>query len=341
MEIHEDLKRFKCDHCGKRSNWIWDIRKHIKKDHPGKAMMVATLSKKEARETVKAYMNFPVLKTLGTGNPARKTSAEDEENKQRKASDFEKSDNKDEDIQSDVDVKEDEMTREGKKEIDADGKSVHVAKKEIEEENSNIMKIAGGSSRGKKYRPFKCSACPRRSNWRWDIMKHIRKIHPSAKMITLSEDVAKATFSESVMKRPKGQGLKAQKKLEKEREQVSNDQENKPAVLARGDAKQKQAAPQKMKQSSNGKEANIPFKKRKLGIGEGKQEKTQPKQSSKKKSNIPKTFGAETIPRSPRRQKLRPLGAKEVKLAAKPSRTFQEPNTKMKLPKMVPTANPY
>ena len=328
MEMHGDFKRFKCDHCGKRSNWMWDIRKHIKKDHPGKAMMVATLSEKEVRETVTAYVNSQVLKTLGHGNPGRNTSANDEDNKQRRASDSEMSDDEDEDIQLDVAVKENEVTREGKKRnVDEDNRSVNrpniqktnrEAKKKIdqvEEKNNNVMKIASGSSRGKKYRPYKCSACPRRSNWRWDIMKHIRKIHPSAKMITLSEQVAKATFSESVMKRPKGQGLKAQKKLEKEMEQVSNEQENKPAVL--NTLKSVKNIKVKMKETSNDKEENIPFKKRKLGISEGKQEKTQPKQSWKKKSTIPKTSVAETIPRSPKKAKVETIRCKGSKDSSK------------------------
>ena len=339
MEVHDDLRRFKCDHCGKRSNSLWDIRKHIKKDHPDKAMMVATLSEKEARANVKTHVNSPVLKSLGKG---RKTPVDDEENKPRSDGD----DDKGKDVQPDVDIKEDKETREGKKEVDVAGKCVskaHIqiinreAKKEIDEvkeENNNDMKSAGGSGRGKKYRPYKCSTCPRRSNWRWDIMKHIRKIHPSAKMITLSEDVAKATFSESVMKRPKGQGLKAKKKLEKEKEQLSNEQENKPAVF-KGGTKQKQALLQnalendentfksvknikvKMKETSNAKEANIPFKKRKLGISEGKQEKMQLKQSSKKKSTIPKSYVAENIPRSPKKAKVETIRCKGSKGSSK------------------------
>ena len=290
-----------------------------------------------APATVKTCMKSPVLKTTGKVKAGRKSSADDKENKQRSTSDDENSNDEDGDVRSDVDVKEDEVTKEGKDDVVAKSVSKaniqntnREAKKidDVKEENNNVMKFAGGSSRGKKYRPYKCSACPRRSNWRWDLIKHIRKIHPSAKMITLNEDVAKATFNESVMKRPKGQGLKAQKKLEKEREQVWNEQENK------DDTKQKQALPQnalendenslksvknikvKMKETSNAKEANIPFKKRKLGISEGKQEKTQSKQSSKKKSIIPKTFVTETIPRSPKKAKVETIrckGSKESK----------------------------
>ena len=52
-----------------------------------------------------------------------------------------------------------------------------------------------------RYRPFKCSECGRRSNWRWDLNKHIRTSnHPQAHLIELSEHVARATFHEVLKK---------------------------------------------------------------------------------------------------------------------------------------------
>lgn len=52
-----------------------------------------------------------------------------------------------------------------------------------------------------RYRPFKCSECGRRSNWRWDLNKHIRTSnHPHAHLIELSEHVARATFHEVLKK---------------------------------------------------------------------------------------------------------------------------------------------
>ena len=339
MEIHEDLKRLKCQHCGKRSNWFWDIRKHIKKDHPGKAMMVATLSEKEARDTLETYLNSPLFRTLSKNSPGRKFPASIKVSKEEVECDVEESEDEDKetDCTSNANVKGDpvkgneDKIRENESEVIYKSKEkAEDAEKEPEEakeENNNTMKILTGSSRGKKYRPYKCSACPRRSNWRWDIMKHIRKIHPSAKMITLSEDVAKATFSESVMKRPKGQGLKAQKKVEKDnKEKDVKEQENKPTKTVDLVSKNKSSTPEddavminsvknikvKSKVAKDAAEANVPFKKRKLEVKEEIQLKIL-KQSPRKKRTIPRASVPETIPKSPKKAKVETIRCKGSK----------------------------
>ncbi len=113
---------------------------------------------------------------------------------------------------------------------DSRGTKLKEMDRDTEENNNDSAKLdeelTFGSLNGKKYRPYKCSACPRRSNWRWDIMKHIRRIHPTAKMITLSEEVAKATFNESVMKKSKGQGVKFGRKPGETSESGEEKEEN-------------------------------------------------------------------------------------------------------------------
>ena len=340
IEIHEDLKRFKCQHCGKRSNWFWDIRKHIKKDHPGRTMMVATLSEKEARETLETYLNSPLFRTLSKNSPGRKSPANSEVAKEEVKSETEQSE--DENMNTDcTDMKKDAVNKEDEKISDTINEVINKCKEYVEEtekasdiaeeENNNTMKIPTGSSRGKKYRPYKCSACPRRSNWRWDIMKHIRKIHPSAKMITLSEDVAKATFSESVMKRPKGQGLKAQKKVEKvNKEKDVNEKEHKTTTTKDITPKNRSTSEEnnavmvksvkdikiKNKESTDVTGVNIPFKKRKLEVKEDKQLMVL-KQSPRKKPTIPKAFIPETIPKSPKKAKVETIKCKGSKDNAK------------------------
>ncbi|VDP85027.1 unnamed protein product [Echinostoma caproni] len=45
------------------------------------------------------------------------------------------------------------------------------------------------------YRPYKCSVCGHRSNWKWDVRKHIKQMHNSeAEVITLSLDEARRTI---------------------------------------------------------------------------------------------------------------------------------------------------
>ncbi|CAI9735193.1 finger Xfin [Octopus vulgaris] len=56
LATHWNLKKFKCPICGKRSNWKWDIRKHIRKEHPGQNDDVIVMSEQEAEATVLKYM---------------------------------------------------------------------------------------------------------------------------------------------------------------------------------------------------------------------------------------------------------------------------------------------
>jgi len=58
--------------------------------------------------------------------------------------------------------------------------------------------IACRSARADRCRPFKCSHCGRRSNWRWDLKKHIRASrHPNADVIELSDEEARRSFQAS------------------------------------------------------------------------------------------------------------------------------------------------
>ena len=336
------FKRFQCKYCGKKSNWLSDIRKHIRKGHPAKEIMVIKLLGNEEREA-DPLPNDTLTKT----SPGRKTPELDRSNDAEKLEGRDDINDNSKDDQGKYRKKEQDakVSDIGEHSVIAENREEKEEITETKEENNNTLKIMPGSSRGKKYRPYKCSACPRRSNWRWDIMKHIRKIHPSAKMITLSEDVAKATFSESVMKRPKGQGLKAQKKLEKEKEQDFNQHDKFAESDSKWNTKQKEqnnlgsnvnSSPSvkdiKVKtKTSNTKEAGIPFKKRKLEV-EGKQEKMS-KPLPKKKSTIPKTVVMETIPRSPKKAKVETIrckGSKESTKGKQSSSGIEHPNDVVK-----------
>ena len=251
MEVHENIKRYKCFHCGKRSNWFWDVRKHIRKEHNGLELKVITMPEEEARNTLQDYINSPLFRTLSKNNTnpnakisdpiceegAHCMSAEDEsgkeiyEGKSGESEGFGKDNGKREENEELADkilkeydfneedteknVKENVKEKEEKIEKEHNGPEtmeIEIETNEDEENNNILIKVPVSGAKGKKYRPYKCAACPRRSNWRWDIRKHIRRLHPGAKMITLSEEVAKATFSEAVMKRPKGQGIKKPKR---------------------------------------------------------------------------------------------------------------------------------
>ena len=119
---------FKCSKCGRRSNWRWDLNKHIRQAH-GSAKII-TLSDEQARATFHECLQH---------------------NNQRPKSSKTKA------------VK---------------------------------LKPQPPPPPTGRYRPFKCSKCNRRSNWKWDMNKHIRQDHPDATLIELSEEEAKATYHE-------------------------------------------------------------------------------------------------------------------------------------------------
>lgn len=55
------------------------------------------------------------------------------------------------------------------------------------------------SANERNYRRFKCSQCSHRSNWKWDINKHIKVAHPgaaNARLIVLTEEEAMATLQQ-------------------------------------------------------------------------------------------------------------------------------------------------
>ncbi|KAL7056617.1 hypothetical protein AAHC03_020775 [Spirometra sp. Aus1] len=138
----EQWKRYQCSGCGHRSNWKWDINKHIKVAHPERTnISTITMDLEEARLTLPAYLDK--IKGLrnrncrfascrgGTGN---------------------------------------------------------------ETDHSDNHEECASTSEG-YYRPFKCSVCGHRSNWKWDVKKHIKQMHDgTAEVITLSLEEARRTI---------------------------------------------------------------------------------------------------------------------------------------------------
>ena len=137
-EIHANLKRFKCPVCGKRSNWTWDIRKHIRKDHANINVEVIELSEEEARATLSDYVS--THRTCGRSSSESKESTPIRENFQLLA-------------------------------------SLAQVDETVDSEIKNSKENEELSDNGIPLRPFKCSECPKRSNWKWDIQKHIRAVH--------------------------------------------------------------------------------------------------------------------------------------------------------------------
>lgn len=177
MEIHENLKRFKCPHCGKRSNWTWDVRKHIKKEHPGRDLNVIELPEEEARNSLGEYLQqqqvrYPTNDFMNSKMPPTMVA--------RRTLDF---------IPDYADSGDSFR-------YDDDASGSAFSELEGEEYNAERKQVFDSQPRTGRYRPFKCSKCGRRSNWKWDLRKHMRTAHPdsSARMIIMSEEEARASW---------------------------------------------------------------------------------------------------------------------------------------------------
>ncbi|KAF7261655.1 hypothetical protein EG68_01059 [Paragonimus skrjabini miyazakii] len=137
----EQWKRHQCSGCGHRSNWKWDINKHIKVAHPERTnITTVTLDIEEAKRTFGDYMNRLKLSRTRCVNDTGQGTAE---------------------------------------------QNVWVV---------GCSPLNGPVGEG-YYRPYKCSTCGHRSNWKWDVRKHIKQMHNNeADVITLSLDEARRTI---------------------------------------------------------------------------------------------------------------------------------------------------
>lgn len=129
-------KPFMCSECGRRSNWKWDLGKHMRIRHAGSTAHIITLSEAEARATYEKYMQ-EFSQSIHT-SPVKKHP------------------------------------------------STKLNEKEYQLINFNRS----------AYRQFKCSVCPYRSNWRSDLLRHIKRKHGVSKghLIILSIEEAKESL---------------------------------------------------------------------------------------------------------------------------------------------------
>ena len=151
MESHGCLKRFQCAHCGKRSDWPWELHQHSTDEHTNQPITIVLLSEEMASNTLQEYRaKFMARKALEF-----KENEEEQGQKEQGLSALE--------------------------EMNAALEST-LAEQRSEQD--------AGLPREGRFRPFMCSECGRRSNWKWDLRKHLSNVHPNATMVTLSEEEA-------------------------------------------------------------------------------------------------------------------------------------------------------
>ncbi|XP_033754813.1 zinc finger protein 208-like [Pecten maximus] len=190
---HTNLKQYMCPICGRRANWKWDIRKHIRKDHPVSALDVVKLSRQEAEATIQAYLDtMPVVRREHHLNVP--TNNEEEEGEAGKpgnsfvcsACDFNSSTRVavsrhirtahsglnvdiiclvEEDVDDEIQIKIPRISSESKTST-----PVAVA----DNSTSNLAPLFNAGDK-----PYKCVACGKTGNIKADIRKHYHYRHPN------------------------------------------------------------------------------------------------------------------------------------------------------------------
>lgn len=165
---HGYVKPFQCSVCGQRSNWKWDIKKHLRIKHPDEFGYVIVLQLEDARASCDKY-------TRPKG-----------EYKDSQYKDSPSLDGSTVDV-STVSEKEDSSGNESS--------SMSPAKALV----GSGMPYKSQEMLLGRYRRYKCSVCGYRSNWRTDICRHIERRHTTdagAKVIFMGVEEARETFME-------------------------------------------------------------------------------------------------------------------------------------------------
>ncbi|KAL3859797.1 hypothetical protein ACJMK2_009991 [Sinanodonta woodiana] len=159
-------KPYMCAECGKRSVGKGDIKKHYHYRHPAQEIRIIYLGDRSQNPVASSESRVTVGPSLAIASPVLSTPPAPPPA----------------DIQ---DTKEQIVT---------------IADAKIPD-NESMSKLKNPRKVG-YIRPFQCSVCGHRSNWKWDMNKHIRDKHRRSKgyVIVLSEDEARATVRDYMAK---------------------------------------------------------------------------------------------------------------------------------------------
>lgn len=155
---HGYVKPFQCSVCGQRSNWKWDIKKHLRVKHPDDFGYVIVLQLDQARATYADYSRPSPVKDSSAGVPTTP------------------------DFSSAASEKGDSSN------TSWEGRSPPV---------THGMPYKSQEMLLGRFRRYKCSECGYRSNWRTDICRHIERRHKdssAAEVIFMDVSEAKQTF---------------------------------------------------------------------------------------------------------------------------------------------------
>ncbi|KAL4234325.1 hypothetical protein ACF0H5_005976 [Mactra antiquata] len=219
------IKPFMCGLCGRRSNWRWDVSKHIRERHRGLEVQIIEMSEEEARATIQEYMDktLPQLNKVSNSVP-KKRHKKLLESSIEKYMEVVHADNKPEEIntpQPEVNVLP-EPTPEVEPEPE-EPETVFITNA-VSGTQTEITLTDG------QLKQYKCSGCAYRSNYRSDITRHIPRRHgPKAHVVFLDRETAKSTLAEYSYRRAYDRGSTSSSASDTKKKPVT--MQSKPASL--------------------------------------------------------------------------------------------------------------
>ncbi|WAR11682.1 ZN845-like protein [Mya arenaria] len=210
------IRPFQCGLCGRRSNWRWDVNRHIRERHPdmvGKVKIIE-LSEDEARATIEKYTKeqLPTLNRTAFSVPRKRhsvfwdkynskslNSSQSESDSSFNNSSFSEMNTS----QNSVDKSSVAMETQHSLDLSQPVFPGHPAR--TFHENMQVSSTNTSTSprntfadalKRNTYKQYKCSGCCYRSDYRGDIMRHLVRRHgPNrAKVVILDKETAMATI---------------------------------------------------------------------------------------------------------------------------------------------------
>ncbi|RUS73471.1 hypothetical protein EGW08_018769 [Elysia chlorotica] len=186
-KMHGYVKPFKCSICGIRSNWKWDLKKHLRSKHPMEGGFVIMLSIEEASETYgtdcsPSHPAVPVARpspSHGRSSPFAATSSHSP------------TANPSQLFKSPFNIKEERLddSDEGGNDFRESSPPLQSPQHSPMPSSSPNSKVDCGTFPDPTRRQWKCSGCDYISNWRRNMARHIHRKHPgsdgSVKVIAL------------------------------------------------------------------------------------------------------------------------------------------------------------
>lgn len=231
---HTGVKTHWCPLCEYKTIWKCDMKRHLTKSHQSESSTPACLAKllhmayrpdgKHTVEELNRISPKPDGKAVKKGSPESSSKTKFKWMKMKVTKSPTKSGHVKDLISSIIPSKKllkkakqklliQQISHLVRKDLEQDSTlpltaaSVKQEEAEVAEGLQNDKKISwpdetvlsvSDESALKRCRPFKCSECGKRSNWKWDIKKHIAEHHPGATLITLNKEEAQKSFAEII-----------------------------------------------------------------------------------------------------------------------------------------------